>query len=186
MRKLQDTSDGEVSFPIRYYSVQPNKWTFQCDKIRREVEAQLEGRVLNACAGKTKLNHEGEIIRNDLNEERDADLHVDVNEIAEHFEPNSFDVVIHDPPFSKKQAESTYDGLSPVDEGNAMEQYDQLLKPGGKVIKFGFSTTCMPGQKDYVRTLVCIFNTLGRMNDWLMTVDMRMSGDLRQWNGENP
>lgn len=181
MRKLQDTDDGQPDFPIRYYAVQPNRWTFQCEKIRTEVESALEGRVLNACAGKTQLDYDGEIIRNDIDPERDADYHIDVCRIADELPANSFDTIIHDPPFSAKQAESTYNGVDVVAEGQAMSQYDQLLRPGGKVIKFGFSTTTMPGAKDYVRELVVIFNTLGRMNDWLMTVDRRVNGDLREY-----
>src|SRR6056297_1529565 len=65
-----------------YYTCQPNRWTFQSNKIREWVEERLQGRVLNACAGRTKLVHDGEIVRNDIDEERDADLHVDVCEVA--------------------------------------------------------------------------------------------------------
>jgi len=181
MRVLEDTADGEAPFPIKYYSVQPNRWTFECDKIRHWVESHLHGDVLNACAGKTKLEHDGDIHRNDINPERDADTHFDVLKLTEHIEPNSFDVIVHDPPFSKNQADSTYDGIQPADEAQAMREFDQLLRQGGKVIKFGFSTTCMPGSMDYTRQEVAIFNTLGRMNDWLGTVDKRMSCDLRSY-----
>lgn len=181
MRVLENTDKGEPDFPIKYYCVQPNKWTFQSDKIREWVESHLEGDVLNACAGKTKLNHERKIHRNDINPERDADTHYDVLELTEWLEPNSFDTVVYDPPFSKAQADSTYDGISVTDEGKAMRVFDQLLRPGGKVVKFGFSTTGMPGELDYVRKEVAIFNTLGRMNDWLAVVDQRMCHDMREW-----
>ena len=179
-RILQDTDTGEAPFPIKYYAVQPDKWTFRADKIRHWVESHLKGDVLNACAGKTKLDHSS-IHRNDINPERDADTHYNVLELDEHLPPNSFDVVVYDPPFSKKQADSSYDGISVADEGEAMRVFDQLLRPGGVVIKMGFSTTCMPGNLVYVRKEVAIFNTLGRMNDWLGVVDQRMCHDLRGW-----
>lgn len=182
MRDLQDTSDGEPPFPIKYYSVQPNRWTFQSDKIREWVESNLHGKVLNACAGKTKLSHAGEIHRNDYNPERDADTHVDVIEIAGHFTPNTFDCIVFDPPFSSHQADSSYDGVQVAEIGQAMREFDQLLREGGTVIQMGFTTTCMPGELDYTRQEVAIFNTLGRMNDWLGTVDKRMSGDLRTYD----
>ena len=107
MRELQDTDSGIPPFPIKYYAVQPNKWTFQSDKIREWVESHLQGSVLNACAGKTYLQHSGEIVRNDLNEDRDADYHYDVIEIADHFPSNSFDTVVFDPPFSSEQSDSS-------------------------------------------------------------------------------
>lgn len=181
VRELQDTDSGEPPFPIKYYSVQPNRWTFQSDKIRGWVQSHLHGRVLNACAGKTKLEHDGEIVRNDLNTERDVDCHYDVVEIAEYFDPNSFDTIVFDPPFSEEQADSSYDGVNVTEIGKAMRQFDQLLRNDGKVIQMGFTTTCMPGELDYKRREVAIFNTLGRMNDWLGTVDQRMSTDLRTW-----
>jgi hypothetical protein len=78
-----DWDDLELS----YHTVRPNKWTFQSTKIRRWVESRLQGRVLNACAGKTKLANDHEIVRNDLDESRDADLHVDVCEIAAAWSP---------------------------------------------------------------------------------------------------
>ena len=65
-----------------------------------------------------------------------------------------------------------------------MRQFDKILSGGGIVIQMGFTTTCMPGSMDYQRKEVAIFNTLGRMNDWLGTVDRRMSNDLGQY-GDN-
>lgn len=156
---------------LSYWTVQPNKWTFQSKKIRRWVEARLEGRVLNACAGKTKLTHDGEIVRNDIDEARDADLHVDVCEIADHFEAESFHTIVYDPPFSQNQANRSYDGKEVGDDALAKREFDELLAPGGRVIQFGFSTTCMPMSLEYERVEVAVFNTLGRMNDYLAVVD---------------
>jgi hypothetical protein len=181
VRELQEDSDGSPPFPVLYYTVQPNRWTFQSDKIRNWVEGNLHGEVLNACAGKTQLSHDGEIVRNDYNPERKADHHYDVAEIAEHLEPNTFDCVVFDPPFSAEQADSSYDGVQVAEIGQAMRQFDQLLREGGTVVQMGFTTTCMPGEMDYKRQEVAIFNTLGRMNDWLGTIDMRMSNDLRTY-----
>jgi len=65
----------------------------------------------------------------------------------------------------------------------AKRQFDLLLRPGGRVIQFGFTTTCMPieieregGTVRYRREAVAIFNTLGRMNDYLGTMDVK-AGD---------
>jgi len=156
---------------LSYYTVQPNRWTFESSDIRSWVERWLRGRVLNACAGKTKLTHDDEIVRNDINPERDADIHVDVCEIADHFEAASFDTVVYDPPFSQYQSTRSYDGRNVGDDGVAKQQFDVLLRPGGRVIQMGYSTTCMPMNLGYPRRAVAVFNTLGRMNDYLGTVD---------------
>lgn len=154
-----------------YWTVQPDKWTFKSKKIRRWVEARLRGRVFNACAGKTKLTHDDEIVRNDLDEERDADTHHDVAEIAEFFEAESFDTIVYDPPFSQNQANRSYEGQQVGDDALAKRQFDELLAPGGRVIQFGFTTTCMPMSLGYERAEVAVFNTLGRMNDYLAVMD---------------
>jgi len=154
-----------------YYTVQPNKWTFTSDKIRRWVEKRLHGRVLNACSGKTKLTHDGEIVRNDIDEDRDADTHHDVCEIADYFDAESFDTIVYDPPFSQNQANRSYEGKQVGDDALAKRQFDELLGPGGRVIQFGFTTTCMPMSMEYERAEVTVFNTLGRMNDYLAVVD---------------
>ena len=167
-----DWDDLELS----YHTVSPNRWTFQSTEIRHWVEERLRGRTLNTCAGKTKLAHDHEIVRNDLDENRDADLHVDVCEIANHFEAGSFGTIVYDPPFSENQANESYDlgdGETVVAGRDAIakRQFDELLKPGGWVIQFGFTTTCMPASMDYDRREVAVWNTLGRCNDYLSVVD---------------
>jgi len=165
--------DSWDDLELKYETVSPNRWTFQSDKIRRWVEARLRGRVLNACAGKTKLAHDYEIVRNDIDEDRDADTHIDVCEVGEHFEAESFGTILYDPPFSQNQATRSYDGREVGDDALAKRQFNELLKPGGQVIQFGFTTTCMPMSLGYQRQAVAVWNTLGRMNDYLSVVDQK-------------
>lgn len=172
------TREDFADLDMTYETVQPNRWTFQSDKIRREVEKRLRGRVLNACAGKTKLAHGGPIVRNDIDTARDADYYVDVCEISEHFEPASFDTIVYDPPFSENQASTTYeldDGTEVVAGRGAIakREFHDLLADGGRVISFGFTTTNMPLSLGYTREWVGVFNTLGRMNDYLASMDVK-------------
>jgi hypothetical protein len=173
---VDGTRESWDDLELSYHTVQPNRWTFAETKIRRWVEQRLHGRVLNACAGKTKLAHDHEIVRNDLDPERDADLHVDVCEIADHFPAESFDTILYDPPFSENQANRSYEleNGEAVVAGNdavAKREFDTLLRPGGRVIQFGYTTTCMPAALEYHRSEVAVWNTLGRMNDYLSVVD---------------
>jgi len=183
-----DFDDLELS----YHTIPPHQWTFQANGVRRWVEKRLRGRVLNACAGKTKLAHDHEIVRNDIDEARDADLHVDVCDIEAHCEPASFGPVVYDPPFSEFQAVETYDfgdGEAVVAGSDAIakHQFDTLLEPGGRVIQFGFTTSCMPASMGYTRQEVAVWNTLGRGNDWLSVIDEK-PGDSDfspRWFGEH-
>lgn len=159
---------------LTYLCVQPNRWTFESDKIRQWVESQLVGEpVLNACAGRAELDWLGEVIRNDVNPEMPADMHHDVAELDDVLGRNSVDSVVFDPPYSEDAAERLYDGYDVEDEKEAIETFHHVLRPGGVVVMLGYSTTCMPAELGYRRQAVSVFNTLGRANDWLGVADRR-------------
>ncbi|WP_123622968.1 hypothetical protein [Halorubrum sp. CSM-61] len=157
---------------LSYWTIQPDRWTFNAQKLRDWVESQLDGRVLNACAGRTQLTHNGRIVRNDINPEIDADYHVDVRDLPDILEAESFDMIVLDPPFSEQQNTTTYDReddtLPTITELASV--VDALLKPGGRVIRLGYTTTLMPPGEEYLLEEVTIWNTLGRQHDWLGTV----------------
>ncbi|WP_248515968.1 hypothetical protein [Salinarchaeum laminariae] len=155
-----------------------SRWTFQYTPARQFVERRLEGRVLNACAGKTKLNHDGEIVRNDLNPERDADHYLDVVELPEHFEPRSFDTIVFDPPFDQKQAEEKYDGLHASDVYGALEGFEKLVRPGGAVICFGWNSWGMRSFGAFEREDTYLFQRGPIHRDVIATIDRRTSSSL--------
>jgi hypothetical protein len=108
---------GAQDVKTHFIPVSPfSKWTFEDDTIRDWVENSFEEgeTILNACAGETELTPppDGEILRNDINEERDADFHVDVTELAglDELESKSIDRIIFDPPWSLYQSNLRYQG----------------------------------------------------------------------------
>jgi len=155
-----------------------SRWTFQYRPARRFVETHLQGRILNACAGKTKLTHNGPIHRNDLNPDRDADTHLDVADIREHFESQSFDTVVFDPPFDQKQAEDKYDGLHVSDVYGALEQFNQLVRPSGKVVCFGWNSWGMRSFPSFERVRTTLFQRGPIHRDVIATVDRRTTASL--------
>lgn len=167
---------------LKYFKVQPNKWTFQSKKIRDWVESWIEGKTLNACCGKTKLNGEN-IIRNDIDEDIDADYYYDVKEISDYFEEHIFDTIIYDPPYSSFQAKKHYEGGVTTAVTAAKREFHKLLKVKGVIVQFGYTTTCMPGTFGYRREEVAVFNTLGNMNDILGTVDRKINSSVQEFEG---
>lgn len=160
------------------------RWSFQYTPAREFVEDRLHGRVLNACAGKTVLEHDDEILRNDLNPDRDADLHVDVCEIAKHVEPGSVDTVVFDPPFDDEQAEDKYDSLRADDVLAAFEQFNELVRPGGCVITFGWNSWGMSSHPSFVREETVLFQRGPCLRDVIATVDRRNTHSLATDGGE--
>lgn len=161
-----------------------SRWTFEYKPARDIVEEHIHGRVLNACAGKTVLNHDGEVIRNDLSPDRDADTHHDVAEIADHFPPGSFDTVVFDPPFDEKQATTKYDGLHAKDVYSALEGFNELVRAGGTVLTFGWNSWGMKSFPAFERVDTKLLTRGPIHRDVIVTVDRRTSGSITDggWN----
>ena len=155
-----------------------SRWTFAYPPARKIVREWMHGRVLNACAGKTVLDHDSEVVRNDLNPERDAETNHDVAEIAEHFSPQSFDTVIFDPPFDEKQAETKYDGLHAMDVYAALEGFNELVRPGGVVVCFGWNSWGMRSFPAFERRDTTLLQRGPIHRDVIVTIDERTSGAL--------
>jgi hypothetical protein len=194
-----------------FFSVQPfSRWTFEDDTIRSWVESHFEpgDTVLNACAGKIELSapRNGEIIRNDVNPERDADFHVDVAELAsvDELAAGSINKIIFDPPWSLYQANLRYqgehvtkDGVGEIDLSGlpfetptadekdqighsrlAKEGFDHLLAPGGKMIELTFHGTAMPNRLGYEQVRRAVFNPLGEAKAVIGSVDQKVEQTL--------
>ena len=182
------------------------KWTLENTAMRKWTETHLDGRVLNACAGESRLNHDGEVVRNDLDPDVDADLHVDAAELAAYFDPESFDTIFYDPPWSHYQSNLRYDGrhvvkdeididmasLPIIIEGGRDKQqlgharlikdgFDYLLKPRGKVIQITQHGTCMPGRLGYQRKERVMFDPLGEAKCVIGAVDQKAQTTLQSY-----
>lgn len=156
-----------------YIETPPNSWTFNSRKIREVVEFHLEGRVLNLFAGKTKLDHDDEVVRNDLDTERDADYHFDAMKVGEYFDENSFDTVVLDPPYNARKSREKYNGEYKGKLTHAKDQLKNIVKPGGVVITFGYATTGMSKSRGFELEHVYVINHKGDHNDTLFTVERK-------------
>lgn len=154
-------------------------WTFRTKMVRTIVEENLTGRVLNACAGKTKLTHGGgEVVRNDLNPERDADFHIDVCDVDEHFEEDSFDTVVFDPPFDQEQAEEHYESMHARQLVPARKKLIKLVRPGGRFVELGWNLQAANEQPGWSREAVHIYDRGPTLQPVFLTVDRNVQTTL--------
>jgi len=158
------------------------RWTFEYRPAREFVEERLRGDVLNACAGRVRLRHDGAVHRNDLNPEIDADTHVDVANIAEEFAPESFDTVVFDPPYDDLQAADKYDALRADDVLAAFNGFGELLRPGGRVIAFGWNSWGMTSVRGFEREDTVLFQRGPCKRDVIATVDRRTADSLTSFS----
>ncbi len=130
------------------------KWTFSTKMVRNIVIEHLEGRVLNACAGKTDLSkykRDVDIVRNDLNPDIPADIHHDVKTLDEYFGSEKFDTVINDPPFDAGRGEKLYEGFHASGYIEARESLSNLVVKGGKYIELGWNSWGLAGKDGWGR-----------------------------------
>ena len=177
--------DSEEGYPIFMHNVggkdrngEPvriDRWTFSVAPVRDVVLDHIHGRVLNACAGKTKLQKRGcEIVRNDLNEEIDADTHADVCELHEHYEAESFDSAILDPPFDPGRGEELYKGLHASDYIGARDAVGQLVRRGGTVVELGWNSWSLADKDGWERVEHHLYRTPFK-GDVHLVVDRRVN-----------
>lgn len=159
---------------LEYRTARIHGATFSNTTLRDWVESHLTGRVLNVTAGPTHLNHPdgGEIVRNDIDPSTDADTQLDVRDLGQHY-THEFDTIIYDPPYSERQADVTYGCGFPGYQSDVITALDAALRPGGKVIQFGYTTDGLATQSDYAREHVLLINTLGRRHDVLAVIDRK-------------
>lgn len=168
---------SSVDIPVTYLRARASTWTFSDPKVKSWVESRLEGRVLNLFAGKTMLDHTGEIVRVDINEDRDADYHFDALHVKDYFEDRSFDTVILDPPFSEIQSRKHYNGEHAGKFKHIRDEVADLVCPGGKTLTFGYHSTGMATTRGFEKEELLLINHGGRFPDTIGSVDRR---------GENP
>lgn len=177
------------------------KWTFESTPIREWVENRLEGRVLNVCAGETKLEHDNEIVRNDLSPDIDADSHYDAAELSAHYDESSFDFIVFDPPWTLYQANLRYEGRHVHSTGSnidseidvdklpldldkdksqvgharlAKDGFDYLLREGGRVLQLTYHGTCMPNRLGYEQEERVIFDPIGENKSVIGSIDRKV------------
>jgi len=155
------------------------RWTFEYKPAREFVEKRLRGRVLNACAGKTELSHDGKVLRNDLNPEIDAETHVDVTNLRSCYPPQSFDTVVFDPPFDDLQAADKYDSLRADSVLEAFDQFAEIVRPNGLVITFGWNSWGMRSHDHFAREETVLFQRGPVKRDVIAAVDRRINHSLR-------
>lgn len=135
----------------------PSADTFSIKPIGALVQKYLEGVSVDPFArNKRWATH-----TNDLNPETQAEHHLDAADFLRMLVSDGVqaDVVLFDPPYSPRQIKECYDGI-----GKKMAQLDafrthwkperdainQMLKPGGVVLSFGWNTIGMGSKRGYV------------------------------------
>jgi hypothetical protein len=159
----------------------PNKWTFLIPPFKQLLAEELtEGIWVDPFAGK----HSPATLTNDLNGDLPANFHLDALTFLQGMPvAEQVDGALYDPPYSITQAKQCYDGFGKeklkISVGNmaywsgCKDELARLIKPGGKVICFGWNSMGLGKNRGFLmqRVLLCAHG--GNRNDTICTVELK-------------
>jgi len=131
------------------------RYTFESPKIKRWVEENSKGSVLNLFAGKTKLNVNE--IRNDIDPGAISDYQKDALSFVAEWTGEKFDTVILDPPYAYRKALEMYKGNYTSNFKRIADELLRIVKPDCSIISFGYHSTFMGKVRNTILTKLCVF-----------------------------
>lgn len=158
----------------------PNKNTFDIKPIKALLKNEVDNSKLwiDPFANKNKIA----TITNDLNPEYDTTHHMDALEFLKMFDDNSVDGVLYDPPYSPRQVSECYKhvGYNVTQEttrasfwGNHKKEISRIVKPGGKVITFGWNSGGIGMKYGFEIQHILLVPHGGWHNDTICTIEIK-------------
>lgn len=131
------------------------RYTFQSLKIKKWVEDNSFGKVLNLFAGKTKLDLNE--TRNDIDGDMPSEYHQDAVDFVKGWSGHKFNTIILDPPYAYRKAMEMYNGNYTSRFRLLADLIPNILETNGKVISFGYHSTFLSKKRNATLTKLCVF-----------------------------
>jgi len=159
---------------FEYLEQPPKKYTFEQPKLKKWVEKQCKGKVLNLFAGKTKL--EVDETRVDLSEEFKPDYCMDAFDfvILAKEKGWKYDTIILDPPYSLRKSMEKYKGKTCSNFVKIKEELPYILNEKGIIITFGYTSVCMGKSRGFQKKEVCLVCHGGSHHDTVCIVEEKI------------
>lgn len=172
----------------------PNKWTFTIKPIKEFLKQEVKGGLwVDPFAG---LNSPAQV-RNDLNPDMPAEYHMDALEFLRIWNDEHFEGALYDPPYSYRQASECYQSfgkekftavVTSMDYwSKCKDEITRIVKPGGKVLCFGWNSMGIGINRNFKMTKVLLVPHGGSKNDTICTVEEKsfeVQGSLEFLNRE--
>lgn len=151
----------------------PNKWTFIIPPISKLLKEEAYGIIADPFSGKNSPAQE----QNDINKEcgNDNSEHKDALTWLKERKTEKYDTVLFDPPYSITQAR-----MYGKKEFSSMKYWKEckneiarILKPGGKVICFGWSSMGLGKNRGFDMERILLVPHGGSKNDTIITVELK-------------
>ena len=161
----------------------PNANTFSIKPIKELIESHLsDGKWVDPFV-RTSIFKDRMLFTNDLNTKIMADYHLDALDFLKIFKNNTIDGILFDPPYSPRQVKECYDNIGQKvfqkDTkssfwGNIKKEIGRVVKPGGKVITFGWNSGGCGKTNGFEISEVLIVPHGGWHNDTIATLEIKL------------
>jgi hypothetical protein len=152
-----------------YMQTPLNRYTFKNSRIKKWVEDNIEGKVLNLFAGKIKLKCDE--VRNDIDPDALADYQYDALEFCRLWNKNKFDTILLDPPYSYRKSMEMYGGKITSPFNALKDEIMNILYPGGIVITFGYHSNSMGKNRNFKIEHIMLMSHGGAIHDTVVTIE---------------
>jgi uncharacterized protein YodC (DUF2158 family) len=157
-----------------YLTQPPKRYTFEQPKLRKWVEDNCSGKVLNLFAGTTKLDVDE--VRVDIDKSVPADYYMEAESFVDLAisEKMLFDTIVLDPPYNLRKAREKYEGRFIGSFTKIKNKLINLVPVGGKVIILGYDTVGMSRCRGFEKIGICVVCHNGDHNDTLCVVERKV------------
>jgi len=155
---------------IEYLKTPLHKYTFSRKPIRKWVEENSKGKVLNLFAGKTKLDVD------EFRVDEDKTMNADVYEDAYGFVLNcvkKFDTIILDPPYAYRKSMEMYNGHKASRFNIIKNMIPKILTKNGLVITFGYHSVSMGKSRGFIQEKILLMSHGGAIHDTIAVVEKK-------------
>ena len=161
----------------------PNSDTFSMKPVMQILREEMNG---EEWADPFARNSKFGKYTNDLNPNTLAEYNMDALDFLKTFKSNSLDGVLFDPPYSLRQIKEVYDGIgmsltshqTKYFFSDIKDQINRILKPGGKVISFGWSSNGIGKNRGFRMEKIVLLAHGGNHNDTIITIESKIQTTL--------
>ena len=156
---------------LDYLEQPPKKFTFEQPKLKKWVENECNGKVLNLFAGKTRLNCDE--TRVDLSDEFNPDYNMEAFDFVMMAKKNNwkYDTIILDPPYSLRKSMEKYKGKVCSTFVKIKNELPFILNDNGRIITFGYTSVCMGRVRGFKKVNVCLICHGGSHHDTVCVIE---------------
>ena len=152
----------------------PKRYTFEQPKLKKFVERNCRGKVLNLFAGKTPLMVNE--TRVDIDKRMPADYHMDALAFLKMAVSKGlkFDTAILDPPYSIRKSREKYEGQWIGAFRKIKDLIPEVLNDNGIVITLGYDSVGLSRSRGFKKVALCIVCHNGDHDDTICLVEQKI------------